>query len=119
MEYSVLLLDDNEAILELTKCTLECNNHLKILPFSNPIQALQRVHLFGAPDLVVTDLDLPEMNGIDFLTEVTGLYPYIRAVIFTANPDTLPYKCVYPVIIKEPKAYKQLIAMVVSALKIS
>ena len=119
MEYSILLLDDNEDILALTKCNLESIDNLKILQFSDPVQALRRIHLFGAPDLIITDLDLPEMNGIDFLAEVKRLHPDIKAVIFTGRPDALPKGCVFPVIRKELNAYKHLIALVRSILCIS
>ncbi|MBN1576528.1 MAG: response regulator [Chitinispirillaceae bacterium] len=116
MEYSILLLDDDEDLLELTRCNLESINHLKILPFSDPFQALRRIHLFELPDLIITDLDLPGMNGIDFLAEVMRLHPAVAAIIFTGHPEALPRNCRYPVILKEPNAYEHLVAMVESIL---
>ncbi len=116
MEYSILLLDDDEEILELTKCNLETVPEYKIHPFGDPVQALRRVYLFGVPDLIVTDLDLPEMSGIEFIARVSRDYPAVKAVIFTGRPEALPRDCKYPVILKEPDAYEHLVRMVESIL---
>ena len=112
MNHSILLLDDNESLLELTKYTLQETGHLKILPFSDPVQALRRIHLFGLPDLIITDFDLPGMTGIDFLDEVSRIHPSVAAVIFTGRPEALPRNCRYPVVNKEPEAFTYLIALV-------
>jgi DNA-binding NtrC family response regulator len=118
MEHStILLLDDDEDILELTKYNLEDTNRVKIYPFRDPIQALRRIHLFGAPDLIVTDLDLPGMHGLAFLDEATRFYPSVKAVIFTGSPESLPHCCRYPVILKRINAFENLIAMVQSMLQ--
>ena len=116
MEYSIMLLDDDEDLLELTRSNLESISYLKILPFSDPLQALRRIHLFELPHLIITDLDLPGMSGIEFLAEVLRIHPSVAAIIFTRQPESLPHNCRYPVILKEPGAYMHLIAMVESIL---
>ena len=118
MEYSILLLDDNEELLELTKINFESINHLKILPFSDPVQALRRIELYGLPHLIVTDFHLPGMNGIDFLTEVSRHYPVVAAIIFTATIRGLPENCRYPAILKEAGSHERLLAMAKSILRL-
>ena len=116
MEYSILLLDDNEELLELTKINFESIGHLKILPFSDPVQALRRIELYGPPHLIVTDFHLPGMTGIDFLTRVSRRHPNVAAILFTATISALPENCRYPAISKDGDSFDRLIAMAKSIL---
>jgi CheY-like chemotaxis protein len=118
MEYSILLLDDNEELLELIKINFESIDHFKILPFSDPVQALRRIELYGLPHLIVTDFHLPGINGIDFLTEVSRHYSNVEAILFTAATNALPENCRYPVIHKDADSYDRLIAMAKSILRL-
>jgi len=40
-----------------------------------------------AYDLVLTDLMMPKMDGIELLSKIRADSPWIRVVIVTANPD--------------------------------
>lgn len=37
-----------------------------------------------APDIVLTDLKMPEMNGLEFCKQVSTTYPQIRTIVMTA-----------------------------------
>jgi HD-like signal output (HDOD) protein len=51
-------------------------------------EALSRMDVEGPFDVVVTDLTMPEMNGIEFLTEVTKRYPQTVRFILSGQTDT-------------------------------
>ena len=78
----ILLVDDQETnrrtlgiLLQREKYqTYEASNGIEALHFlsSNPV------------DLVITDLKMPRLNGIDLLREIKKRYPYIEVVITTA-----------------------------------
>ena len=36
-------------------------------------------------DLVFTDIDMPEMNGLEFLSEVKKMYPEVSKILLTGN----------------------------------
>ena len=80
----VLLVDDEESQMELTKLNLENANHsLTISISTTPEEALK--HLSDQTfDCVVSDYQMPGMNGIQFCKEVrkTSKIPFI---IYTAR----------------------------------
>ncbi len=117
MEYTIMLLDNNQETLETTKTYLENLSNIKILPFIDPIQALRRIHLFELPNLIITEVDLPKMNGIKFLGEVLCIHPSVNAVIYTSAPESIPPNIFYPVILKGPEGRRDLIQIIKSIIK--
>jgi CheY-like chemotaxis protein len=53
-------------------------------------EALDAVHAGSHPDIALVDLDLPGMNGLDFIGQLTELDPAVFPVLITAaNGDRL------------------------------
>jgi len=68
MGKTILFVDDSKSIREIVQFTLE-NEGYKVLLGNNGSDALQ--YLNGESiDLVITDLHMPEMNGIDLIKEI-------------------------------------------------
>jgi CheY-like chemotaxis protein len=63
MMKTVLLTDDNEDIVELVQLILK-NSGYKLLTARDGNEAVE-VSLAQKPDLVLMDLKMPKMNGID------------------------------------------------------
>ena len=61
MKSTVLLIDDNEMILTLLGNCL--SDYYTIQPFTSAIQALEVIEQGLIPDLIVTDLNMPGMDG--------------------------------------------------------
>jgi CheY-like chemotaxis protein len=71
----VLYLDDEERLVFLARRGLEQLGYT-FSGFSNPVQALAAFHAQPmAFDVVVTDLTMPLMTGLDFATELLRLRP--------------------------------------------
>ena len=71
----VLVVDDDPDILKLVEFRLRKGGHKVVAVASGP-QALDVVGERGAPDVVVLDVSMPEMDGFETLTrlrEVDGL----------------------------------------------
>ncbi len=51
--------------------------------------ALEDFSSGAAPDLVVTDIDMPEMNGIEFYRRVRALRPDQKFLFVTGSPEKL------------------------------
>ncbi len=74
MEKNILIVDDSESIREVVNFTLE-NEGYKVKVGENGKHALQ--YLDGSPiDLVITDLYMPEMNGIELIKEIRNRIEY-------------------------------------------
>lgn len=68
MAKTILIVDDSESIREIVSFTLE-NEGYKVLIGQDGQDALK--HLNGGPiDLILTDLHMPVMNGIEFIKSV-------------------------------------------------
>jgi len=66
----IMLLDDNADMLQALAEVLEINDH-NVIPITNPEEGLSMLfespHL---PDLIISDLTMPRMDGLEFLGHV-------------------------------------------------
>jgi len=79
---SVLVLDDEKNIVTVLKAILE-KREFNVTGFTEPRLALDalRKEKFNA---VITDLYMPEIDGMAFLSEVNRLYPGLPVIMITA-----------------------------------
>lgn len=80
---SVLVVDDSRVDQELTASLLEEKGHQTVLA-GHGKEALEKIGE-KAPDLIVTDLQMPEMNGLELVEAVRARYPKIPVVLVTAQ----------------------------------
>ena len=83
----ILYLDDEEPLVFIVKRMLERLGH-QVAGFSNADAALAAFS--AAPDtfhLVLTDMSMPGMNGIDFAMAVIGVKSDARVVIVSGYMD--------------------------------
>ena len=88
MRYSyVLIVDDDAALLEALSQTLRLRTSgLIVETASSPDVALERIS--GQEyDAVVTDVRMPEMDGLDLLTEIRKRLPETPALLITGHGD--------------------------------
>jgi len=64
-EKTIFIIDDDEHTRVLIGAQLKPLG--KVLLFENPVIAQNEIKKTTFPDLIVTDIDMPEMNGLDFL----------------------------------------------------
>ena len=63
-------------------CRLIDDTHYKVLTFQNPRTALQAFKQQPC-DLIITDMKMPEMTGIELLNAVKSINPDIPVIIIT------------------------------------
>jgi CheY-like chemotaxis protein len=78
---SVLIVDDDPTSLQLLKTILE-EIGLAVTIMDRPTAALRRVEA-QPPDLLMTDLRMPEMNGLDLVRAVRRLDRDICCLVIT------------------------------------
>ena len=86
MDISILILDDNPGSLDLLSTAL-AQQGLTIHTASRPGEALELVRLHH-PQLVLTDLVMPEMTGLDVLNRIMETAPATDVVLMTAHYTT-------------------------------
>ena len=78
----ILIVDDEENLRELYKQELLDEGYSVILA-ANGKEALKRIEE-ESPDLVVLDIRMPEMNGIETLGKMVGKFKKIPIILNTA-----------------------------------
>ncbi len=83
--FKVLLVDDEPYVTEIIGRIL---SQAKIEPLiaSSGEEALHVLRNHHA-DLVITDILMPGMNGLDLLEKIKGLYPALPVIVLTAHGD--------------------------------
>jgi two-component system, chemotaxis family, chemotaxis protein CheY len=86
MGKKILFVDDSESIREIVHFTLE-NEGYQVLLSDNGKNALE--HLNGQEiNLIITDLHMPEMNGIELIKEIRQNQKYQRTPILFLTTES-------------------------------
>jgi CheY-like chemotaxis protein len=80
---TVLVVDDSKVDRRLAGGLLQKASHLDVMYASHGHEALQMMER-DCPDLVVTDLQMPEMNGLELVEAVRHRFPLVPVVLMTA-----------------------------------
>ncbi|QPH37854.1 response regulator [Pedobacter endophyticus] len=82
--HTVLLIDDEPDILSLIEQLLK--DEYKIIKANNGAEGLEKVEEF-TPDIIICDMMMPKMNGMDFISalKTNKLYAAIPVIILTAK----------------------------------
>jgi two-component system, chemotaxis family, chemotaxis protein CheY len=86
MKKNILVVDDSESIREVVSSGLiKAGYHVVV--GVNGQHALEMLGKAGPFDLVITDLNMPIMDGISFLREMRNLdaYKYLPVLILTTE----------------------------------
>jgi DNA-binding NtrC family response regulator len=86
MDISIVILDDNAGSLDLLSTAL-AQEGVVIHTASRPSEALELVRRHH-PQLVLTDLVMPEMTGLDVLNRIMEFAPTTDVVLMTAHYTT-------------------------------
>ena len=84
IQYSIYIVDDEETIREGVTMALEAEYQVKA--FSNAETAIDAIKE-NPPDLVLLDIGLPGMDGIEALGKIKDLYTDILIIMITAYED--------------------------------
>jgi CheY-like chemotaxis protein len=86
----ILILEDDPLEVRILKETFnELQLHNEIIIAKNGVEGLEYLDNRGnkLPGLILTDINMPKMNGIEFLKVVKGhrIYKYIPVVVLTSS----------------------------------
>lgn len=82
----ILLVDDQRQVTRMLRSSLELSGRsYEILSVASAEEALRELET-GPVDLVVTDLRLPEMSGLELLARIRQTNPGMRAILVTGQP---------------------------------
>lgn len=85
IQYTILLVDDEKSILETLKMVLEDVGY-KVITADNGYEALNHVKEYIV-DILITDLRMPKMDGIQLMKEVLKIDSSIEIIFISAYSD--------------------------------
>ena len=82
----ILIIDDSESIRELISFSLESYGY-NVVKGNNGIDGLDKIKKHAQIDLIITDLNMPLMDGLTFLQEVRKVnrHQYTPILILTTE----------------------------------
>ncbi len=89
---SILIIDDEEDIRDVLQMILEGAGH-DVRVASNGNAALGLLHDETA-NLIITDIIMPEKDGVSTITEIRQAFPYIKIIAISGGGgiDPMTYK---------------------------
>ena len=81
---NVWIIDDEESIR--TICTSALEDLFNVESFSSASEALLALNS-TKPDLIITDIKMPGMSGLEFLDKVSEKFPNLPTIIITAHAN--------------------------------
>jgi CheY-like chemotaxis protein len=81
---TVLVVDDSPLDRRLAGGILEKTSGLRVEYASNGVEALEKIQQ-SPPDVVLTDLQMPELDGLELVGAVRSRFPLIPVILMTAH----------------------------------
>ena len=83
---SVWIVDDDSSIRWVLQKALQASN-ISCLSFENPEDLLLQLQSGQAPEVIISDIRMPQMDGMTLLQEVHQINQMIPVIIMTAHSD--------------------------------
>jgi DNA-binding NarL/FixJ family response regulator len=107
----VVIVDDHKMFLDGMVSVLSTENNIEILFVENKAkEALLKIRE-DAPDIVITDISMPEMNGIEFAKILKKEFPEIKILVLSMFENMQSLKDIDGFLLKETDK-KQLISAI-------
>jgi PAS domain S-box-containing protein len=84
----ILMVDDEPQLLQATRRILQRHGYRTRAHVSS-LSALEDLSSGTTPDLVVTDIDMPELDGIELYRRVRTIHPDQKFLFVTGSPERL------------------------------
>jgi two-component system, NarL family, response regulator NreC len=87
MAIKILLVDDNKIVIEGIRSLLSSEKELTVVGEANDgLEAIELV-LTLKPDMVIMDISMPNMNGIDATREILSINPKIKVIALSVHSE--------------------------------
>lgn len=82
----IVVVDDEKIVTSAFATLLKVEGFSDAHFFNNPKDALEFLKE-NTPDLIISDFLMPEMNGLEFLSEAKNLHPEVSRILLTGYAD--------------------------------
>ena len=82
----IVVVDDEKVVTSAFGMLLKVEGFSDAHFFNSPFEAIEFLKE-NTPDLIISDFLMPEMNGLEFLTEAKKLHPEVSRILLTGYAD--------------------------------
>lgn len=84
----VMLVDDHAILRSGIKMLMEAETDIQVVAeAANGQEALDQLLMINEIDVVILDLSMPGINGIDLIKQVRNMHPAIKILVLTMHDD--------------------------------
>jgi CheY-like chemotaxis protein len=85
-QLSIFVVDDEQIIATTLTLILQNSGYLA-KAFFDPLQALAAARM-EAPDLVISDVVMPQLTGVELAIQMKAMCPFCRVILFSGQAQT-------------------------------
>lgn len=85
--YSIVLADDHALVRQGLRRILEGTDDLEVVGEANDGLELLQLLTHLTPQMVILDIFMPNLRGIEAITEIKTMYPEVKILILTMHRD--------------------------------
>ena len=116
----IIIIDDVPVVACLIEDTLQDAGFKNTHIYNNPLLALKEIidTARPRPAIIITDYNMPEMNGMELIEKVEQRYHGIDAIIVTSDSHgAQEFSDKYPILEKDSNFIERLVDYVANILK--
>lgn len=87
MQHRVILADDHKIVRDGLKSLLDQNSDIAVIGVADNGRQLLDIVQQTSPDLVLMDISMPEMNGIEATRQIIAAHPDVRVIILSMHSE--------------------------------
>jgi CheY-like chemotaxis protein len=92
MPKTILIADDSQVVRQMVRSHLESRlEQVVCAEATDGLDAIEYVRKVK-PELIVLDVSMPVMNGLDAAPILHGIVPEVPIILFTSHKDVVPEK---------------------------
>lgn len=111
----VLVVDDDALVRRAVSRALSRAGH-EVHTAVDGVDALRTLGELGAVDLLLTDVDMPRLDGFGLVERARNTHPDLAVLVLTAEPTTSPRIPEAVTLLRKPMPLKAVEAAVADAL---
>ncbi len=86
----IALVEDDQVVRRTAVQLLELSTSQQVLAFENGASAWTHLSSNPAADVVITDMHMPEMDGLELLTRIKQQNPGRICIVMSGDPSNEP-----------------------------
>ncbi|APD06227.1 chemotaxis response regulator protein-glutamate methylesterase of group 1 operon [Flavobacteriaceae bacterium UJ101] len=100
-QISTLIVDDHQLFLDGLNTVFSQQDDISVLHSTTSAKEALNFVQHTPPDLIITDIAMPEMNGIEFIKAVKEIHPSIKILVVSMFQNMHSYQNIDGYLLKE------------------